>query len=140
MEIILIQVIMRCHSQKFTFRCHSTFVVVLLLLWGNLPTMICGTDSRTVHHHNKKNYGKRIKRIPPATSNPSFLLQQRPFALLRGGGSSSTNRLRFAPPIVQSSSKTAPPSTATSSSTVTEVKDQIDSFLTRDSRNTFIGM
>ena len=79
------------------------------------------------------------------TRNPSFLWQQQPpisFVSVRGGSTTSSSSgigggLRFAPSILQPTSKTAPPSTT---STITEVKEQLDVFLTRDSRNTFIGM
>ena len=87
------------------------------------------------------------QRMPFETTTPLLLfLQKHQFAQLRGGGmlgtgGSSTSGIRFAPPIRHAASKTAPPtSTPEAASTVTDVKEQIDAFLTRDSRNTFIGM
>ena len=119
-----------------------------------MPMMIDGSCRRNVHlvtknNDNHNNYGKRMtQRIPLEQTTPLLLLlqQQQQFAQLRGGGmlgtgGSSTSGIRFAPPIRHAASKTAPPtSTPEAASTVTDVKEQIDAFLTRDSRNTFIGM
>ena len=121
-------------DRKYTIRC---FTVVALLCWtSTMPTSVVAAGSGIGHRIQLLSiYDRRVTRI--TSNNPSCYLQHEPpFMRLRGG--SISGGIRFAPPIVSASSKTAPPTTTTTS-TVTEVKEQIDVFLTRDSRNTFIG-
>ena len=110
-------------------RCRFTMIVVLLPWMMITTTMI----------------------MPPtvvvSATNPSLVrkaqLSLPVFVSLRGGTSSRGSSMRFAPPIVTpapfSKTTTTTTSPTTTTTTVTEVKEQIDAFLTRDSRNTFIG-
>ena len=120
-------------NRRYAFRYFTIAVVLCITVMSTSTTATHWYDhSRMLHTYNKG-----MTQI--TTKHLSVWNQQQPYILLRGGGSgNSGGGIRFAPPIVHSSSKTAPPTTTTTS-TATEVKEQIDAFLTRDSRNTFIG-